>query len=110
MAQDSSDSEHQIEKEERRRDDQDETGRDHSCPQSSCQFANKMATAGTVLLWPSAYAEVWLLTSLRGVAIIANSTEVLVLTRSSPWTIPPTFTRLTLPMTDSGTRDSSGFP
>jgi hypothetical protein len=42
--QDSLDSDQQIEKEERRRDDQNEPGQDHCFPQSSCQFCQDLCS------------------------------------------------------------------
>jgi hypothetical protein len=46
-AQDSLDSDQQIEEQEHRRDDQDEAGHDHCFPQSSCQFCLDLGNTGT---------------------------------------------------------------
>jgi hypothetical protein len=79
MAQDPLDSDHQIEEQERRRDDQDEAGRDHCFPQSSCQFCQEYGNARNYLAPPGALAGPGFMASLRGAAMIGNSAGVMVL-------------------------------
>jgi hypothetical protein len=74
-------SDRQIEKEERRRNDEDEAGRHHCFPQLSCQFCQDFGDTWTHLAPapPGAHAGLGVVASLGGVVMAGNSTGVVVL-------------------------------
>jgi hypothetical protein len=66
MAQDSFDSDQQIEEEERRRDGQDEDGHDYCFPQSSCQFCQEYGNTRNRFAPAQCSCRPWLRSQLKG--------------------------------------------